>query len=105
MPQDDGLRDNVLFAKAVLVDDIPRRSQLLEQLAKQYPQRDAGLQAQYELGLLKIQLWKTTEGSEEVRKKYLLEAYSILSAIKDNQPKSPFAGQAETMLKTLPSLK
>ncbi|MHC4904500.1 MAG: hypothetical protein ACYTEN_01580 [Planctomycetota bacterium] len=105
MPQDEGLRDNVLFAKAVLVDDIPRRSQLLEQLAKQYPQRDAGLQAQYELGLLKIQLWKTTEGSEEVRKKYLLEAYSILSAIKDNQPKSPFAGQAETMLKTLPSLK
>ncbi|MHC5156597.1 MAG: tetratricopeptide repeat protein [Planctomycetota bacterium] len=105
MPQDDGLRDNVLFAKAVLVDDIPRRSQLLEQLAKQYPQRDAGLQAQYELGLLKIQLWKTTEGSEEVRKKYLLEAYSILSEIKDNQPKSPFAGQAETMLKTLPSLK
>ncbi|MDH4203573.1 MAG: hypothetical protein OEV87_11875 [Phycisphaerae bacterium] len=105
MPQDDGLRDNVLFAKAVLVDDIPRRLQLLEQLAKQYPQRDAGLQAQYELGLLKIQLWKTIEGSEEVRKKYLLEAYSILSEIKDNQPKSPFAEQAETMLKTLPSLK
>jgi hypothetical protein len=105
MPEDDGLRDNVLFEKAVLVDDIPRRSQLLEQLAKRYPRRDAGLRAQYELGLLKIQLWKTTEGPEEVRKKFLLEAYSILSEIIKNQPKSPFAEQAETMLQTLPSLK
>jgi len=104
MPEDEGLRDNVLFAKAVLVDDISRRSQLLEQLVKQYPQRDAGLQAQYELGLLKIQLWKTAEGSEEVRKEYLLEAYSILSGFK-NDPNGPFAERAEAMLKTLPSLK
>ena len=105
IPQDDGLRDNVLFAKAVLVDDIPHRSQLLEQLAKQYLHRDAGLRAHYELGLLKIQLWKTIEGPEEVRKKFLVEAYSILSDIIDNQPKSPFAEQAETMLQTLPPLK
>jgi len=103
MPENDGLRDNVLLAKAVLVDDIQRRSQLLEQLAQQYPQRDAGLQAQYELGLLKIQLWKTAEGSEEARKKFLLEACSILSEFK-NDPNGPFAEQAKAMLQTLPSL-
>jgi hypothetical protein len=104
MPQDDGLRDNVLFEKAVMVDDIKRRSELLEQLWKQYPQRDAGLRAQYELGLLKIQLWKTTENSEGERRKLLTDAYTILLDIIDNHPDGPFTEQARAMLQTLPSL-
>lgn len=100
--RDDGLRDNVLFAKAVLVDDIPRRSELLEQLISQYPQRDAGLAAKYELGFLKIQLWKATEGSKEERKKYLQEAHSILLDITENHAECYFAEQAKAMLQTLP---
>lgn len=104
-PEGDGLRDNLLFTKAVLVDDVAIRSKLLEQLVKQYPRRDAGLQAKYELGLLKIQLWKTDEGPEEARKKFLLDANSILSDMIENHPDSPFAEQAKAMLRTLPPSK
>ena len=104
MPKDDGLRDNVLFEKAMLVDDIRQRLPLLEQVCRQYPQQDAGLMAQYELGLLKIQLWKTTENSQDARKKLLSEACSILSDIIDSHPDSILADQAKDMLRTLTSL-
>lgn len=104
MPPDDGLRDNILFEKAALVDDIQQRAQLLEQLWKQYPQRDAGLHAQYELGVLKIQIWKTVEKSEEAKRKLLADAYAILADVIRQHSDSAFAEQAAAMLQTLPSL-
>ncbi|MEN8127558.1 MAG: hypothetical protein ABFR90_07100 [Planctomycetota bacterium] len=103
-PRDDGLRDNLLLEKAATVEDIQQRSHLLEELWRQYPQGDAGLQAQYELGLLKIQIWKSTDGPEEERKKLLPEARTILSDFIERHPDHPCAGQAEAMLETLSPL-
>jgi hypothetical protein len=103
MPQTDGgLRDNLLLEKAMLVDDLQRRSQLLEELAKQYPQRDAGIRAQYECGVSKIKLWKDSDGSEEVKKQLLIDSHRILSDFIEKHPDCPFSEQAVEMLQTLP---
>ncbi len=99
---DDGLRDNLLLAKAMLVDDIQRRSQLLEELAKRYPQRDAGIQAHYEWGMAKIKLWKNTDSSEEEKQQLLVDSRKILSDFIKEHRDSFFSGQAGEMLQTLP---
>ncbi len=102
MSADDGLRDNLLLAKAILVDDIHRRSQLLEELAKQYPQCDAGIQAQYEWGMTKIKLWKNPDSSEEEKQQLLIDSHTILSDFIEKHPDCLFSEQAEEMLQTLP---
>ena len=99
---DDGLRDNLLLAKAMLVDDIRRRSQLLEELARQYPQRDAGIQALYEWGMAKIKLWKSPDSSEEEKKQLLINSRKILLEFIEKHPDSPFSKQTGEMLQTLP---
>ncbi|MCD6174733.1 MAG: hypothetical protein J7K65_03060, partial [Planctomycetes bacterium] len=101
MSADDGLRDNLLLAKAMLVNDIQRRSRLLEELAKQYPQCDAGIRAQYEWGMTKIKLWKNPDSSEEKRK-LLIDSRKILSDFIEKHPDCPFFKQAREMLQTLP---
>jgi len=101
MSADDGLRDNLLLAKAMLVNDIQRRSRLLEELAKQYPQCDAGIRAQYEWGMTKIKLWKNTDSSEEKRQ-LLIDSRKILSDFIEKHPDCSFFKQAREMLQTLP---
>ena len=101
MPPDDGLRDNILLEKAAMADDIHRRLQLLEEAWKHYPQRDAGPQAQYELGLLKIQLWKDMDDSDPAREKLLKEASATLLDIIEKHPDGPFTEQSKAMLQTL----
>jgi hypothetical protein len=98
---DDGLRDNLLLAKAMLVDDVHRRLQLLKELAKQYPQRDAGIRAQYEQGMAKIKLWKNPDCSEEEKKQLLIDSHAILSDFIEKHP-GPFSEQAQEMLQALP---
>ncbi len=102
--EDDGLRDNLLLAKAMLVDDIQRRSQLLGELAREYPQRDAGIQAQYEWGMAKIKLWKHPDGPEKEKKKLLTDSRTILSDFVEKHPDCPFSEQAQKMLDALPQL-
>lgn len=102
MSADDGLRDNLLLEKAMLVGDIRWRLQLLEELAKQYPQRDAGIQAQYEWGMAKIKLWKNPDSSEEEKKQLLIDSHKILSDFIEKHPDCPFSEQAAEMLQTLP---
>ena len=103
MPQeDDGFRDNLLLEKAMLVDDIQRRSQLLEELVERYPQRDAGIRAQYEWGMTQIKLWKDWDGSEEEKNQLLIESRRILSDFIEKHPECPFSEQAAEMLQTLP---
>ena len=102
MSLDDGLRDNILLEKAMLTDDIQRRSQLLEELAGKYPQRDAGIRAQYEWGMTKIRLWKDQETSEDEKRRLLTDARQILSDFVEEHPECPFAQQVREMLQTLP---
>ena len=99
---DDGLRDNLLLAKAMLVDDIRRRSQLLEKLTKQYSKCDAGIQARYEQGMAKIKLWKNPDISEDEKKQLLIDSRKILSDFIEAHPDRPFSEQAREMLQTLP---
>jgi len=98
---DAGLRDNLLLAKAMRVDDIHRRLQLLEELAKQYPQSDAGIQAQYERGVAKIKLWKSPDSSEEEKQQLLIDSHAILSDFIEKYP-GLFSEQAREKLQTLP---
>jgi hypothetical protein len=100
--EDDGLRDNLLLEKAMLVDDTQRRLQLLEELAKRYPQRDAGVRAEYEWGVTKIKLWKDWDGSEEEKKQLLIDSRRILSDFIEKHTECPFSEQAAEMLQTLP---
>ncbi|MFZ9010830.1 MAG: hypothetical protein ACO3BO_04695 [Anaerohalosphaeraceae bacterium] len=103
MPQvDDGFRDNLLLEKAMLVDDVQRRAQLLEELAKQYPQRDGGIRAQYEWGMAKIKIWKDWDGPEEEKNQLLTESRRILSVFVEQHSECPFSEQAAEMLQTLP---
>ncbi|MHC4526068.1 MAG: hypothetical protein ACYSU8_11125, partial [Planctomycetota bacterium] len=100
--EDDGLQDNLLLEKAMLVDDTQRRSQLLEELVKRYPHRDAGVRAQYEWGVAKIKLWKDWDGSEEEKKQLLIDSRRILSDFIEKHAECPFSEQAAEMLQTLP---
>jgi len=102
MPEEDGLRDNILLEKALLVDDIQRRLQLLEALKKQYPQRDAGIQAWYEWGMAKIKLWKESTASDEEKDQLLVESHNILSEFIEKHPDNLFSEQARDTLQTLP---
>jgi hypothetical protein len=102
LPSDDGLRDNLLFEKAMLVDDLRRRSQLLEDLAKQYSLRDAGIRARYEWGVAKIKLWKDPETSEEEKEQLLNDSHRILSDFVNDHSECPYSRQAREMLQTLP---
>ncbi|MCI0499862.1 MAG: hypothetical protein L0Y36_09315 [Planctomycetales bacterium] len=102
MDAQDGLRDNVLLEKAVQMADAPRREKLLTELIKQYPNRDAGIQAQYELGMLKIQLWKNPQTPEKTKPPLAAEARTILTEFTKKYPDSPFVEQAESLLQTLP---
>lgn len=107
--EDDGLRDNLLLEKAMLVDDLQRRSKLLEQLVNRFTQRDAGIRAQYELGMTKIKLWKESDSSEEERKQLLADSRRLLSFFIEQDfiekhPDCPYSEQAQEMLQTLPQL-
>ena len=101
MPPEDGLRDNILLAKALQIADLHRRSKLLEELATQYPQRDAGVRAWYEWGMAKIKLWKEPDNSEQEKKDLLAESRAILSDFIEKHPEGPYSDQALEMLQTL----
>lgn len=101
---DDPLRDNILLARAKLVADELRRVEKLSDVHKQYHQTDAGIQALYELGLLKISLWRQQEDvNEEIKKKYLEEARATLTSFIDLYPESFLAEQVRTNLDGLPA--
>ncbi|MCE5185553.1 MAG: hypothetical protein LLF76_05450 [Planctomycetaceae bacterium] len=103
MPPQDGLRDNILLDKAMISDDMNQRLVLLSDLIRQFPQSDGGIRAMYELGLLKIQLWKNPENSKEGRDQLLEECRSILAAFSTEHAESPYAEQAKNLLQSLPN--
>jgi len=103
MSPEDPLRDNVLLAKAELIADDQLRAETFEVLHKQYGETDGGIQAMYELALLKIQMWRQQEQTNaEQKKKYLSEARAILANFINLYPNSFYARQVKKNLEDLP---
>jgi hypothetical protein len=100
----DGLHDNILLAQAKLVADEQLRAEKLGELHKQYPEADGGMQALYELGLLKISLWRQQdESNSELKKKHLEEAKATLTKFLSSYPDSFCAEQVKKNLAGLPA--
>lgn len=103
MQEGDPLRDNVLLAKVMLNTDSQLKAAELKSLSETYANTDGGVRALYELGLLKVSLWKSPQAEAEEKKKYLAEARGILTSFIELYPKSIFSEEARNMLASLPS--
>ena len=100
----DRLRDNILRAQAKLVEDDMRRAEKLSEIHKEYDKTDGGTMALYELGLLKISLWRQQdESNTELKKQYLEEARSTLTSFISLYPNNFCAEQVKKNLENLPA--
>jgi len=103
MGSNDPLRDNVLLENAKLVADAHLRAEKFNQLHKKFPKTDGGMQSLYELGLLKICLWRELEDtSPEQKKKHLAETRSTLTSFVELYPDSIYTKQVIKNLADLP---
>ncbi|UCE99382.1 MAG: hypothetical protein JSV82_09515 [Planctomycetota bacterium] len=101
---DAPLRDNILLAKAKLIADEQLRAEKLSQLHREFLDTDGGMQALYELGLLKIRLWRQQSDSNlEQKKGYLADARATLASFINLYPDSFFAEQVRKNLADLPT--
>jgi hypothetical protein len=101
----DGLRDNILLAQTKLIADEQLQAQNLSQLHQGFQQTDGGMQALYELGLLKISLWRQQQDSNlELKKKYLTQMRAILTSFITLYPNSFYAEQVKKNLENLPKV-
>ena len=80
MGKNDPLRDNVLLAQVKLIPDEQHLAEKLAELHTQYQNTDGGMQALYELCLLKIHFWQQQDAANtEQKKKYLADAKATLT--------------------------
>ena len=101
---DDFLRDNILLAQVKLIADEQRRAEELEQLHREFQKTDGGMEALYELALLKISFWRQQDDANiEEKKKYLADARATLSSFLGLYPDSFCADQVKKNLDDLPS--
>ncbi len=101
---DDKLRDNILLAQAKLVADEQLRAEKFHELHEEYDQTDGGMLALYELGLLKISMWRRQDQSNtELKQQYLDEARKALDNFIKSYPNSFYAGQVQKNLDGLPT--
>lgn len=100
----DPLRDNILLAQAKLVADEQLRAEKLAEIHKEYGQTDGGIMALYELGLLKISMWRRQpESNAELKKKLLEEARATLTNFINLYPGHFCAEQVKNNLAGLPA--
>lgn len=101
---EDPLADNVLLAQIKLIADDYLRAEELNKLHAKMGHTDGGMQALYELGLLKISMWRQQERpNSEQKKRYLGEARATLSRFLDMYPAVFCAEQARKILTDLPT--
>ncbi|MHC4259334.1 MAG: hypothetical protein ACYSTF_02800, partial [Planctomycetota bacterium] len=99
------LRDNIELARTKLIADAQLRAVELSKLHEQFGDKDGGIEALYELALLKKNLWhEQRESNIEQRKKSLAEARVILAKFIDLYPESIFTAQAKELLANLPTV-
>ncbi len=96
------LRDNVLLAKIMLIGDAQFKAEQLKELGEKFANTDGGTQALYELGLLKVALWKDPQTEAAQKETYLADARAILTNFIALYPKSIYSIHAQTMLDSLP---
>ena len=93
----DGLRDNILLAKAKLIADDQHRAQRLNELSLQYQNTDGGMQALYELTRLNIRLYQ-----RESKRANLVSARDMLTSFLSLYPSSFYSPQIKKNLDDLP---
>jgi hypothetical protein len=99
------LRDNIRLAQTKLIADEQLRAEKLTELHKQYQATDGGMQALYELALLKISLWRQLgESNLEQKRKYLADARATLMSFISLYPDSIYSEQVQKNLDGLPTV-
>jgi len=99
----DPLRDNVLLAQALIVPDSALKFQKLKEITETFPTSDAAVQALYEMGVIKISIWKNTQNQSDAKKAALSEARALLNQLTTQHPGTLWAEQAQKLLNTLPA--
>ncbi len=97
----DCLRDNVALAQAKLIADTERREERLGALHREYANTDGGIEALFELGLLKTNLYKHQDNSEE-KGVLLQEAVGTLENFMKLYPDSALSTQVKELIARLP---
>ena len=99
----DGFYDNLLLAQTMLIPDDQLRMEQLADLHTKYSKTDGGMQAFYELGMLKKRLWlQEQQSGSEQKKKLLSETKDILSSFLNLYPDSFYAESVKKILAGLP---
>jgi tetratricopeptide (TPR) repeat protein len=100
--EDDPLRDNILLARTKVIYDEQLKTEKLFELHDKYPKTDGGMIAMYEMGLLKISMWRQENESSELKKRFLSEARAIMTSFLNLYPNSPFSERVKNNLDGLP---
>jgi hypothetical protein len=100
----DCLRDNVRLALDKLEPDSQKREELLGALHREYGSVDGGIEALFELGLLKTELYKNQANPDKKGEK-LQDAVDTLKNFLKRYPDSPYSTQVEELIARLPASK
>jgi len=105
MKEDDPLRDNILLAKIMLIPDPLLRAKQLGEFAERFSQTDAGINARFDLAVLKLNFWKEqrkTDSEEKNVAEALTQTKESLAEFIKMYPESIFTQQAAEKLENLP---
>jgi hypothetical protein len=102
MSDKDPLKDNVLLEQTKLIPDEQLRAEKLAQLNKKYLNTDGGMQALYELSLLKRKFWSQLDSNSDQKKKLLEDARQTMTTFLSLYPDSIFCEQIKKILSNLP---
>jgi hypothetical protein len=101
----DCLRDNVALAQAKLIADVHQREEQLGLLHREYGNaEDGGIEALFELGLLKTNLYKR-QADPEKKGKMLQDAVNTLENFIKLYPDSALSTQVKELITRLPASK
>jgi hypothetical protein len=103
MDPDDPLRDNVLLAQALVAYDMAVRMQKLIEITSSFAGRDGAIQALYEIAVLRVGEWKSSQNTPEIKKTALIEARGVLNKLATDYPVTLWANQARDLMSTLPT--
>jgi outer membrane protein assembly factor BamD (BamD/ComL family) len=103
MGKNDPLRDNIQLAQIKLIPDEQLLAEKLAELHTQYYRTDGGMQALYELCLLKIRFWQQDTTNSKQKNKYLADARATLTEFLRMYPNSFPAEQVRKNLASLPA--
>ena len=105
MTDKDAIYDNVLLAKAMLIEDDQKRADELSTLHDRFSRSDAGMEAFYELALLRIRLWQGIDKSDVAKgREYLTLARQKLEEFTVLYPESIYTAETFKKMASLPKM-